>query len=95
MTAGNRAAGLIHYGHDVRILSPYLQTAPSKKPIVGRRWHRLDATGDERQRDRAAHVRFRQPPVVLTDVPVVDLELMDRLGSERERVRPGRRGLEN
>lgn len=52
--------------------------------VEGRRWHRLDASDDERQRDRAAHVRFRQPPVVLMAVPVSDLELVDRLDPERE-----------
>lgn len=52
--------------------------------VEGRRWHRLDATDDERQRDRAAHVRFRQPPVVLMAVPVSDLEAVDHLDPERE-----------
>lgn len=51
--------------------------------VGGRRWHRLDATDNELQQDRAAHVRFRQPPVVLMAVPVADLELVDGLDPVR------------
>ncbi|MCW6512783.1 hypothetical protein [Lichenifustis flavocetrariae] len=51
--------------------------------IEGRRWHRLDATDAERQGDRAAHVRLRQPPIVLMSVPVTDLEPVDQLDPVR------------
>lgn len=47
--------------------------------VQGRRWSSLEASDDERQRDRAAHVRFRSPPVVLMSVPVGDLEIVDHL----------------
>lgn len=47
--------------------------------IQGRRWSALDASDAERQADRAAHVRFRSPPVVLLSVPISNLEVVDAL----------------